>query len=173
MNLKNTHIMKRAVITLLTLGILALQGCGVLMESREDRLVRAEAEAQYVREAVEACKFKVDITQMIPLQMAPRHVSNYWVKVEDKHIVSNLPYAGRAWDVPYGGGHALNYESDIQETALYRNDDGSYTVRLLIRTDEDTHVYTFQIYLNGKASLLVQSKNRDAINFNGEMDFEE
>ena len=44
---------------------------------------------------------------------------------------------------------------------------------MLIKTDEDTHVYTFQIFTNGSTSLLVQSKNREPINFNGDFSFEE
>ena len=166
--------MKRIAFITLMLGVFLLQGCGVLMESREDRLAREEQEAQLIRESLEKGDFKMDIRQMIPLQMAPRHVTNYSVTVKGNHIISHLPYSGRAWDVPYGGGHALNYESDIQEKTVYRNDsDGSYTVRLLIRTDEDTHVYTFQFSLGGSASLHVQSRNRDSISYNGTFLFSE
>lgn len=150
-----------------------LQGCGVLLESREDRLAREEREVQVIRQSLERGDFKMDIRQMIPLQMAPRHVTNYSVTVKGNHIVSHLPYSGRAWNVPYGGGHALNYESDIEEKTVYLNDDGSYTVRLLIRTDEDTHVYTFHFSLGGSASLHVQSRNRDSISYNGAFLFDD
>ena len=165
--------MKRTALITLFLGAFLLQGCGVLLESREDRLVRQEREAQVIRESIESGDFKMEIRQMIPLQMAPRHVTNYSVTVKGDHIISHLPYSGRAWNVPYGGGHALKYESDIEEKAIYRDDDGSYTVRLLIRTDEDTHVYTFHFSLGGSASLLVQSRNRDSISYNGEFLFED
>ncbi|MBQ6044614.1 MAG: DUF4251 domain-containing protein [Bacteroidales bacterium] len=166
--------MKRATFITLLLGITLLQGCGVLFESPEDKAARQQREFQTIRESVESGNFKIDIRQMIPLQMSPRHVTNYSVSVKDNHIISYLPYAGRAWDVPYGGGHALNFQADIQETAVYRDDvNGSYTVRLLIRTDEDTHVYTFQIFSSGSASLLVQSKNRDSISYNGEFVFDD
>lgn len=164
--------MKRILITLMAAALL-FQGCGVLNESREDRLARLEREAQMVRDGVENGDFKVDIDRMIPLRGGSRHVDNYSVKVKDGHIVSYLPYFGRAWDLPYGGGHGLNFEADIQESEVYREADGSYTVRLLIKTDEDTHVYTFQIFTNGSTSLLVQSKNREPINFNGDFSFEE
>lgn len=152
---------------------LLLTGCGVLTERREDRQVRLEREAQMVRQGVENVDFKVNIDRMIPLRGASRHVDNYSVTVRDGHIVSHLPYFGRAWDLPYGGGHALNYESDIQDSAVYVSDDGSYTVRLLIETDEDAHVYTFQIFSNGNTSLLVQSKNREPINYYGNFAFED
>jgi len=156
------------------LGALLFQGCGILTESREDRLVREQREAQIISESIESGDFKMDIRQMIPMAMAPRHVTNYSVTVEGDHINSHLPYAGRAWDLPYGGGHALNFESDIQEKAVFLDEsDGSYTVRLLVRTDEDTHIYTFHFSLGGSATLLVQSKNREPINFTGTFLFDE
>ena len=158
--------MKR-ILTALTAATLLLTGCGVMTESREERLIRIEREAQLIRQGVEDEDFKVIIDRMIPLRGAARHVDNYSVTVKDGHIVSYLPYFGQAWDLPYGGGHGLSFEADIQESAVYLGDDGSYTVRLLVRTDEDTHVYIFQIFDNGRASLLVQSKNREPINYNG------
>jgi len=165
--------MKRTTILTMMLGILLLQGCGVLTENSEDRQARLEREAQMVREGVETGNFKVDIRFMIPLAGSSRNVTNYSVTVKDGHIVSHLPYVGRAWDLPYGGGHALNYESAIQDSAVYREPDGSYTVRLIIRTDEDSHVYTFQIFPNGSTTLLVQSRNREPINYRGNIIFEE
>ena len=92
--------MKRILFTFLAAAFL-LTGCGVLTESREDRLVRLEREAQMVRQGVENVDFKVNIDRMIPLRGASRHVDNYSVKVKDDHIVSYLPYFGRAWDLPY------------------------------------------------------------------------
>ena len=165
--------MKRILITLAAAALVLLTGCGVLSESRADREARIEREARLVRQGVENGDFKIEISQMIPLGMPSRHVDNYSVKVKDGHIVSYLPYAGRAWDVPYGGGHALNFEADIQDSAVYNENDGSYTVRLVIKTDEDNHVYAFRIFTNGSASLLVQSRNREPINFNGNFVFEE
>lgn len=165
--------MKRTALITLFLGAFLLQGCGVLLESREDKLARQEREAQIIRESMESGDFKMDVTHMIPLQMAPRHVTNYSVTVKGNHINSHLPYSGRAWNVPYGGGHALNYESDIEEKNIYLEADGSYTVRLLIKTDEDTHVYTFHFSTGGSATLLVQSRNRDSISYNGMFLFDE
>ena len=163
--------MKRILITIMAATLL-LTGCGILTESREDRLIRLEREAQMIRQGVESLDFTIDIEQMIPMKGVSRHVDNYSVKVKDGHIVSHLPYVGRAWDLPYGGGHALNFEADIQESAVFTESDGSYTVRLIIKTDEDTHVYAFHLFSNGKASLIVQSRNRESISYGGSFSFD-
>jgi len=44
-------------------------------------------------------------------------------------------------------------------------------IRILVKTDEDTHVYTFTIYDNGKVNLLVQSRNREPVSYYGEIRF--
>jgi hypothetical protein len=163
--------MKKILFTLMAAAIL-FSGCGVLNESREDRLIRQEREAQMLIQGIESGHYRINIDRMIPLRGQSKHVDAYSVRVKGDHIVSYLPYFGRAWDLPYGGGHGLNFEADIQESVVYREADGSYTVRLLIKTDEDTHVYTFQIFTSGKATLLVQSKNREPINFYGDYDFD-
>ena len=42
---------------------------------------------------------------------------------------------------------------------------------IYVKTDEDQHVYTLTVFNNGRASLDVQSQNRERISFSGMMDF--
>ena len=163
--------MKRATFISLIIGVLLLQGCSILTESRAEREARIERETQMVLDGINSGDFKIDIERMMPLRGSSRHANGFSIKVKDGHIVSNLPYFGRVWDLPYGGGHGLTFEADIEDTAVFTGDDGSYTVRMLIKTDEDTHVYTLQIYVAGNSYLLVQSKNREPINYVGSFSF--
>lgn len=158
-------------VSLLLLGCLLLTSCGMTGETREERAARQVREAQYVREALQAGDFKIDITQMIPMRMTSRPVSVYSVRLHEGTLYSHLPYVGRAWDVPYGGGHALNFDAEIQSYDVYSDQDGAYTVRIVVKTDEDTHVYTFRIFDNGSTSLVVQSRNREPISFSGNVEF--
>ena len=74
-------------------------------------------------------------------------------------------------DYPYGGGHGLNFQAEYQEYNVIAQPDGSDMIRILVKTDEDTHVYTFTIYDNGKVNLLVQSRNREPVSYYGEIRF--
>ena len=170
---KNVLIRLLTGVSLLFMVGLMLSGCGLTGETREERAARQVREAQYVREALEAGEFTIDISQMIPMRMSPRQVSPYSVRLSERKLYSHLPYMGRAWEVPYGGGHALNFDAEIQDYALYQDRDGSYTARIVVKTDEDTHVYTFRIFDNGSTSLVVQSRNREPISFSGQVDFPE
>ena len=146
--------------------MLAMTACNTMTSAQ--RAERDALVAQAVNNALAKRNYVIDIDMMYPTGAPARRLTNdYILKVEGDMMTSYLPYFGRAWDLPYGGGHGLNFEADIQESDVFRETDGSYTVRLLIRTDEDTHVYTFQIFPNGSTSLLVQSKNREPINYSG------
>lgn len=166
-------IMKKIVFTslltgfLLVAGLWAVQGCGVLSETPAEKAARLAKTAAYVRQAVQAEEFKVEITQMIPMRGTVQQVSPFSLTLKDGVLNSHLPYVGRAWEVPYGGGHALNFEFPIQEYRLISEQEGVYTVRILVKTDEDTHVYTLNLTDEGYASLVVQSRNREPVSYNG------
>lgn len=146
-------------------------GCGVLGESREDRVAREAQEAQMVYDAVTSGHFTIVINHMYPVRGAGRAVTNYSVKVDDGVLHSYLPYFGEAWRVPYGGGHGLNFDAKIGHYSVVQDVKDGYEVRLYVETDEDEHLYLFRIFTNGRTSLDVQSRNRQRISYAGIMDF--
>ena len=86
-----------------------------------------------------------------------------------RKLVSYLPYIGRAYNVPYGGGKGLNFSAPIAD---YQENVGAKNIRhirLTVNNDEDSYLYTFAVYDNGNTSIDIQSKERDAISFSGDM----
>ena len=151
---------------------LLLSGCGILnSETREERAAREAREAQMVNDNLKAGDFRIDIDRMYPLRGGSKHVSNYSLSLKDGVLNSHLPYIGQAWRVPYGGGHALNFSAEIGGYDVVRTRNEGYEVRIYVKTDEDQHVYTLTVFDNGRASLDVQSQNRERISFSGIMDF--
>ena len=73
--------------------------------------------------------------------------------------------------MPYGGGHALNFEAPIGHYEYGMNRKGGYEVRIYVKTDEDEHIYSLTVFDNGSASLDVQSRNRERISYTGTVDF--
>jgi hypothetical protein len=163
--------MKKWILPLLAVT-LTVSSCGVLSgETREERARREAREARMVEENIQAGDFTIDIDRMYPVRGSSQHVSNYSVSVKDGVLNSHLPYIGQAWRVPYGGGHALNFKAPVGTYNVFRTQDGGYEIRILVKTDEDQHVYTLTIFNNGRTSLDVQSQNRERISFSGVMDF--
>ena len=163
--------MKKWILPLLAV-VLTVSSCGVLSgETREERAQREAREARMVDDNIQAGNFTIDIDRMYPVRGSSQHVSNYSVSVKDGVLDSHLPYIGQAWRVPYGGGHALNFKAPVGTYNVFRTQDGGYEIRILVKTDEDQHVYTLTIFNNGRTSLDVQSQNRERISFSGVMDF--
>jgi hypothetical protein len=163
--------MKKWILPLLAVA-LTVSSCGVLSgETREERAQREAREARMVDDNIQAGNFTIDIDRMYPVRGSSQHVSNYSVSVKDGVLNSHLPYIGQAWRVPYGGGHALNFKAPVGTYNVFRTQDGGYEIRILVKTDEDQHVYTLTIFNNGRTSLDVQSQNRERISFSGVMDF--
>ena len=163
--------MKKWILPLLAVA-LTVSSCGVLSgETREERAQREAREARMVDDNIQAGNFTIDIDRMYPVRGSSQHVSNYSVSVKDGVLDSHLPYIGQAWRVPYGGGHALNFKAPVGTYNVFRTQDGGYEIRILVKTDEDQHVYTLTIFNNGRTSLDVQSQNRERISFSGMMDF--
>ena len=153
---------------------LLLSGCGILnSETREERAAREAREARMVNDNLKAGDFRIDIDRMYPLRGGSKHVTNYSLSLKDGVLNSHLPYIGhaRAWRAPSGGGHALNFSAEIGGYDVVRTRNEGYEVRIYVKTDEDQHVYTLTVFDNGRASLDVQSQNRERISFSGIMDF--
>ena len=161
--------MKKWILPLLA-TVLAVSACGLLSsETREERVVREAKEAKLVRQGLETGNFTIDIDRMYPLRGSSKMVSNYSIKVKDGVLISHLPFIGQAWRVPYGGGHALTFDAPIVNYTVTRPRNDGYEVRIYVKTDEDEHLYRLTVFDNGRASLDVQSQNRDRISYSGQM----
>ena len=163
--------MKKWILPFLA-AVLAVSACGVLSpETREEKAAREAQEAQMVLRAVETGNFTIDIDRMYPIRGTSKMVNNYSIRVKDNVLISHLPFIGQAWRVPYGGGHGLNFDAPVLNYSVVQNRRDGYEIRIFVKTDEDEHLYLLTLFDNGRASLDVQSGNRDRISFSGQMDF--
>ena len=163
--------MKKWIVPLLA-AALAVSACGVLSsETREEKAAREAREAQMVLQGVEAGDFIIDIDRMYPIRGTSKMVTTYSIKVQDGVLYSHLPYIGVAWRVPYGGGHALNFDAPIANYTVTQTGKDGYEIHIYVKTDEDEHLYRLTLFDNGRASLDVQSGNRERISYSGIFDF--
>ena len=163
--------MKKWILPLVA-AALAVSACGVFTtETRQEKSAREAREARMVVDNLEGGNFRIDIDRMYPVRGSSQSVTNYSLRVKDGVLYSHLPYIGRAWKVPYGGGHALNFDAPLGSYKVNRVRKDGYEVRIYVKTDEDEHLYLLTVFDNGRASLDVQSGNRERISFSGVMDF--
>lgn len=155
----------------LVAALLLATGCGSLFESAGDRRANEARIAGLVQERLDARQFKVLIQFMYPPRGGSRAVNNeYSVTVDGEKLISHLPYMGVAYNVPYGGGKVFSFEDEIEEYIDGRDDRGRRIVTFSTDNGEDYIIYYFTIFDNGKADLLVRSKNREDITYRGFLD---
>lgn len=151
--------------------LLFLAGSTVEACAQNDRQARKARRQQAVAQALEARHFLVDIDRMLPLRGRSHSLSMlYSVEVRNDSLFSYLPYVGRAFSIPYGGGDGLIFEAPITDYRTEPVKKGGTCITVEVRTSEDTYTYQFTVYPDGTVSLYVQPRQRDAINFQGELD---
>ena len=92
---------------------------------------------------------------------------DYSLEVRGDTLVSYLPYFGRAYSVPYGGGKGLNFTAPIME---YRSEKGrrcSTTISMKVRNDEDIYMFVLEIFDDGNTSIDVRPQEREPISYSG------
>ena len=139
--------------------------------STEERAARAAETARKVVAALDAREFKIGIQMMYPPRGAARNVSHgYSLEVKNDSLISYLPYFGRAYDVPYGGGKALNFAARISSYQEYAGKRGQRKIEIGTENEEDRYVYSLEVFENGNASIDVMAQKRERISFSGRME---
>ena len=155
-------------LVLLFLAVVLLCGCA----TAEERAARAALQAAKVKKSLSEKRFMINVDYMYPLSGTPKHLSyGYSLEVRNDSLISYLPYFGRAFNVPYGGGKALNFSERIGSYHETQQSNGACVIDIELKNDEDIYQYTIKVFDNGNSSIDVQSRQRDPISYSGEMVF--
>jgi hypothetical protein len=128
---------------------------------------KVENEAK-LREAIENRTFIVEVDRALPSSGSARTLTSpYSLTINGDEVKSHLPFFGRAYSVPYGGGDGLIFESSITDYQLTFDKKGMATIVFKTKTKEDQFTYLIHIFTNGSSTIQVSSNNRQPISFNG------
>ncbi len=147
---------------------LLLMACATTAE----RAARQAETASAVRAALADRHYKITITQAYPLRGGNVNVSrDFFLEVKGDTLVSYLPFFGRAYRSSYGGMEkGLNFTETIRSYEQAEPKAGLTRIKMRVRNEEDSYVYTIDMFDNGKASIGVQAVERDNIHFDGDME---
>lgn len=164
-------IMKQVLLSLALalLAVIALEGCA----TAEERAARAAEHAARVKVALTERHYKIRVDHMYPTKGGSKSVSSsYSVEVKNDSLFSYLPFFGRAYQVPYGGGKGLNFSERIgsYREALVKN--GCRHIEINVKNNEDNYLYVIDVFDNGNSDIVVQAQQRERISYSGEMVFE-
>ena len=157
---------KKYLMVLLTMMLVA---CSSLTpaEKAERRAKRAQA----VEQALAARHYRVSVNMMYPRNGKAKTVSSdYGLEVKGDTLVSYLPYFGRAYNVPYGGGKGLNFTETFTEYHSKKLSNGATQVLIKVKNEEDVYDFILEIFDNGSTSIDMNSRERESINYSGNME---
>ena len=141
--------------------------------SSEERAAQKAEFARKVKAALDQRAFKISVNRMIPMSGGSRSVSyGYSVEVKNDSLFSNLPYFGKAYQVPYGGGKGLTFDAPNSHYQESQKKNGARQIDIEVKNDEDTYNYQMTVYDNGSSSINVQGRQREGISYSGEVVFD-
>lgn len=158
--------------TLLIALCMVLVGCSTKKLTPQEKGLIKQQQAQFVVNSIKNCHFSIDVDKVTPKRGITRPLNyGYSLTVKSDTIVSHLPYFGRAYSLPYGGGVGLNFEAKIAELRAVRdNKNLRNRIVIITRNNEDTYEYVVDIFDNGRSHIEVHSRRREAISFEGMLD---
>lgn len=151
------------------LCILVVTGCSSVRST-----VRSEADAAVaagIERMIDQRLYKVNFTRAYPASAPSFNLRDvYYISVIGDRVESYLPYFGRAWSIPYGGGEGLHFEAPITGYTDQVGRKGQRTITFSARTREDIYDFTLVVWPLGGSNLIVRPHNRQSISFGGEVD---
>lgn len=144
---------------------------GVSSASAQSKQERKERREQAVKEQIESGNYKISVATAYPRRgRTVQLTSSYSVEVRNDSVISYLPYYGRAYSIPYGGGDGLIFKAPIEKYEMKMDKKGVSKIEITTKTNEDKFRYSLMIHSSGSASINVNMQNRESISFQGEIE---
>jgi len=142
-----------------------MSGCVASKDLQKEEKAADEAA---LRAAIEKRMYVVEVDKALPMSGSMRMLTSpYSLEVNGEEVKSYLPFFGRAYSVPYGGGDGLVFDFVISDYQLSFEKKGKALIEFKTKSKEDRLVYRIHIFPSGSASIDVTSGNRQQISFNG------
>lgn len=147
-------------------GLILFAGT-TLSVSAQNKQEKKEKEKE-VKELLESGFYTINVNRALPLNgTAINLTSSYTLEMRGDTVISHLPYFGRAYNIPYGGGEGLRFKRKTCRKSIVFDDKGTADAVFEVKTDEDNFSYHIKVFANGSATIFVQPVNRQSISFHG------
>ena len=147
---------------------------GIPTLSAQSKKEKKEQKKEAVMKLIESENYKIDVNTAMPMRgRSIPLTSSYSLTIRNDSVISYLPYYGRAYSIPYGGGDGLNFKAILKEYNVEMDKKGNAVIKFVARNPEDRYEFRAQVYTNGEASINVNMQNRQSISFQGELEMED
>ena len=161
---------KKKQIFMLLLALLV----GLPTLSAQSKQEKKEQKKEAVKKLIASENYKIDVRTAMPMRgRSIPLTSPYSLEIRNDSVISYLPYFGRAYSIPYGGGDGLNFRAPLKEYDMKMDKKGNAVIEFVARNPEDRYEFIAKVYTNGEASINVNMQNRQSISFQGELEMED
>lgn len=152
-----------------------LSACTISEAARQAKAVQEAKIARAIAQQLSDRHYEVDFHRAFPSGRGRviDLTSEYSIKVAGDTLVSYLPFFGRAYNVPYGGGHGLHFTGIIRQYDQQLSKKGAHIITMDVLDSEDSYYYILELFDTGSATLTVRPRERSQISFTGNFHFEE
>ena len=143
--------------------VLFFGGQSLYSQSKKER---EEQKAKEIKEMIENGRFTIEVDRALPMGGRTVHLTTpYSLEMRGDSAISYLPYFGRAYSLPYGGGDGMRFEESITDYQSTFDKKGTARIKFVARTKEDTFRFDVQVFSNGSAIISVTPTNRQNITY--------
>lgn len=138
--------------------------------SAQTKKEKKEQKKEAVKKLIVSENYKIDVRTALPMRgRSIPLTSPYSLEIRNDSVISYLPYFGRAYSIPYGGGDGLNFRAPLKEYSMEMDKKGNAVIKFTARNPEDRYEYRAKVYSDGSASIDVNMTNRQSISFQGDL----
>ena len=135
---------------------------------------KKKEKAEMIDKAVSNRDFKISVRTAYPNRgRSVPLTTDFELRVKGDSVMSYLPYFGRAYNIPYGGGQGLNFSAVMSDFKITQPKRDKKHIEFNVKNDEDTYKFYIDVFDNGKAAINVIPQQRESISFNGDVELTE
>lgn len=166
----NFRVMRKLIaLSTLLLILFGGQACSTTKGGKSADTRKSEIENR-VNELVDSREFEIDVKRAMPRGGRSINLTSiYNVKISGDSIYSYLPYFGTAYNIPYGGGDGLTFNSTVREYECNHDKKDTHQISFKTRSNDDNLEFFITIFKSGSTTIQVHPINRAPITFNGDL----
>lgn len=141
-------------------------------QEKSKKELKAEKEAQKQKEIedlINSKNFVFEAQKVTPQggRFLNLDYNTYFLKFKTDKTTCDLPFFGRAYNVPYGGGDGgIKFEGTPENISIEKKKK-SYIIKARVKGKDDVYDLLFSVFFDGGATLSVNSNNRASISYDG------
>ena len=131
--------------------------------------ISAQPDQETVKSSIESKRFIFHAQTALPTSGRSRPLTTeYDLRVAPDSLVSNLPFYGRAYSVPYGSGDVgFNFTSTKFEYTVTPGKKKGWDISIKTKDVTDFREFSLSLSDNGYGTLQALSNNRQPMSFTG------